>query len=277
MTGDGYPTSAQARRAFAQADAMRSRPGYAGDDWTLQRVVRTLAMWSVCIDRMAESGPAFLRSEERQFRDHPEFGQGDPLADIKAQVDVIAYVTVGDMLLQEIATLLAERAPFEMRDPPEPWVCLMSYLDGGGGSTDMRAAARWLDLVLVNARHRVAAHWRKGHTLNFAWQMDGTVQVVLVDPTGRKEASRILWQVLKELPIPLRPADGDFEGLREMVFGCASLLDKGQRKRAQRALELSGFETYPIPTVVDDVLKLVSFTGPLASGPVERKAWAADQ
>ena len=262
MTQDGYPTSSQASRVFAQADAMRSWPGYADEDWTLQRVVRTLAMWSVCIERMAESGPAILRSEERQFRDHPEFGQGDPLADIKAQVDVIAYVTVGDMLLQELATLLAERAPFEMRDPPGPWACLMSYLDGGGGSTDMRAAARWLDLVLVNARHRVAAHWRKGHTLNFAWQMDGTVQVVLVDPTGRKEASRILWHVLTETRIPLRPADDDFQGLREMVFGCASLLDKGQRKRVQRALELSGFETYPIRSVVDDVLKLVALAAP---------------
>ncbi len=265
MTQDGYPTSSQASRVFAQADAMRSWPGYADEDWTLQRVVRTLAMWSVCIERMAESGPAFLRSEERQFRDHPEFGQGDPLADIKAQVDVIAYVTVGDMLLQELATLLAERAPFEMRGPPGPWVCLMSYLDGGGGSTDMRAAARWLDLVLVNARHRIAAHWRKGHTLNFTWQMDGTVQVVLVDPTGRKEASRILWQVLKEIPIPLRPADDDFQGLREMVFGCASLLDKGQRKRVQRALELSGFETYPIRSVVDDVLKLLALAAPTLS------------
>jgi len=96
--------------------------------------------------------------------------------------------------------------------------------------------------------------------------MDGTVRVVLVDPTGRKEASRILWQVLNELPIPLRPADDDFQGLREMVFGCAGLLDKGQRRRVQRALELSGFETYPIGTVVDDVLKLVALTAPTASG-----------
>jgi len=250
---------------FAQADAMHSWPGYTDDDWTLQRVVRTLAMWAVCIERMAESGPAFLRSEERQFRHHPEFGQGDPLADIKAQIDVVAYLTVGDMLLQEIATLLAERAPFPMTDPPGPWVCLMNYFDSVKGRANMRAAARWLDLVLVNARHRVAAHWRKGHTLNFTWQMDETVQVVLIDPTGQKEASRILWQVLKEIPTPLRPAEDDFQGLREMVFGCASLLDKGQRRRVQRALELSGFETYPISTVVDDVLKLVTLGAPTVS------------
>jgi hypothetical protein len=51
-----------------------------------------------------------------------------------------------------------------------------------------------------------------------------------------------------------------------MVVGCASLLDKGQRKRVQRALELSGFETYPIGTVVDDVLRLVAFTAPTATG-----------
>ncbi len=88
---------------------------------------------------------------------------------------------------------------------------------------------------------------------------------MLVDPTGRKEASRVLLQILKELPTPLRPADGDFEGLREMVFGCASLLDKGQRKRVKQALELSGFETYPIPTVVDDILKLVASTDPTAT------------
>jgi hypothetical protein len=51
-----------------------------------------------------------------------------------------------------------------------------------------------------------------------------------------------------------------------MVFGCASLLDKGQRKRVKRALELSGFETYPIPTVVDDVLRLVTLLAPTATG-----------
>lgn len=73
-------------------------------------------------------------------------------------------------------------------------------------------------------------------------------------------------RILEELPIPLRRADGDFEGLREVVFGCSSLLDKGQRKRAKRALELSGFETYPIPTVVDDVLKLVALLAPTATG-----------
>jgi hypothetical protein len=73
------------------------------------------------------------------------------------------------------------------------------------------------------------------------------------------------WQVLKEIPIPLRPADDDFQGLRELVFGCASLLDKGQRKRVQRALELSGFETYPIGTVVDDVLTLVALAASTVS------------
>jgi hypothetical protein len=41
---------------------------------------------------------------------------------------------------------------------------------------------------------------------------------------------------------------------------------KGQRKRVKRALELSGFETYPIPTVVDDVLRLVALLAPTATG-----------
>ena len=42
---------ALAKRILAAAEKLMDDPGYIGEDWELQRLVRTLAMWSIAVDR----------------------------------------------------------------------------------------------------------------------------------------------------------------------------------------------------------------------------------
>lgn len=83
-----------ARSVEDTAAAFTDMPGFAGEDLSLQRLVDSLAMWSVTIGRMASSGPESELSSARRFRDHPEHDRrdDDPLARLRGHVDVIAYL-----------------------------------------------------------------------------------------------------------------------------------------------------------------------------------------
>jgi hypothetical protein len=76
-------------------------PGFAGKDWSLQKVADSLAMWSVAIRRMATSGPESELRSARRFSDHPKHDRvgEDPLVRHRAHLDVIAYPTSGDITL----------------------------------------------------------------------------------------------------------------------------------------------------------------------------------
>jgi hypothetical protein len=140
----------------------------------------------------------------------------------------------------------------------------MEFLDGDDPPTRMRATARILDLLLVNARHRVAAHWRTGHTLNFGWETDGTLQVNLVDPSGLEAAAAILREIDRSLVFS--SGETDLAPLREWIFAWAPELRFDQRRRVRQALELAGYETYPVRFIVELVLMLVSLAAPQGLG-----------
>ena len=239
MEAESLASSVYGKQVLAQAARMMEWPGYHGRNWTLQR--------------LDESGP---RAQDR--------APDDPMAEHVAMVDVVGYLTVGDMVLQETAALILQQRGVAFQDPPGPWVALMGYSDGLDERSLLRPAARYLDLLLINARHRIAAHWRQGHTLNFGWQPDGALQVLMVDFHGQEEARALLERVNAGLQVPTRTLD--LYELREWIFAFGPTLGAEARADVRKALALSGYETYPVAVILDDVLKLFGLRGSRSRG-----------
>jgi hypothetical protein len=254
----GDPLQQLAQTVEDAAARLTDEPGYAGTDWSLQRLVRSLGMWSISIRRLSESGPAARLNVERRFVDHPEHERRseDPLAGHRAHLDVIAYLTAGDMVLDDLAALLLERRHKSVTDLP--WRGYMGHVDGTAGFVNGKkevADARYLDLLLREARNRLVAHRQRKHITNFAWQMDGSMQLVVVASDEREAAMDLLAQVNGEMPVPTRTAD--FDELRDWVIAFAPYLDASQRKRVGDAFRLAGYEMFQPGRIVEHVLGLV--------------------
>jgi hypothetical protein len=253
-----------AQRIEARARELAGYPGFRGNDWSLHRLVRTLAMWSVTVDRMATSGPTSYLAAARQFPDHPEHNLVDknPLASHRAHVDLVSFLTVGDMVGDDLAALLLER--WGLLIPDVPWRGFMAEVDRRADAGERGAPvapARYLDLILREARHRVVAHRARRHTVNFSWESDGTLQAILIATRGREHAIQILQEVNAQLRVPSRGVD-DYLGLVEWVLTCAPTLSADQRKQVGRAFKLAGYDTYPAKRIIDEVLALVGVIEP---------------
>jgi hypothetical protein len=249
---------ALANRILAQAKRLMDDPGYEGEDWELQRLVRTLAMRSITVERMATSGPESLVQEGRGFRGHPEHGQAneDPLATHRAHVDVIAFLTIGDMVLDDLSTVLLKRWKRPVGDIP--WRSLMKEVDRrveAGTVGPEKTAARYIDVLLREARNRVVAHWRHGHTLNLEWQTDDSLRVVLIDPRGLAVALEILRRIDETLPVPSHAES--FADLRDSLIAFAPEMDARQREDLASAFHHGGYEVFPPDRIVGNVLELV--------------------
>jgi hypothetical protein len=256
------------------------------DNFRHWHLSHSLVLWSVTIDRLAESGPASHRETERRFPDDPEHhlaGQ-DLLASHRSEVDLLAFLTVGgDLVLNDLARLfLGIDAPTN-RDMP--WHIWLERLDDEATHSKRKAPdprlthARRLDLILRAARNRVV-HRLETHLESRSWD-DATKAPllhtdVLDDPNANTLAFAYLACANMELPIPLHYY-ADMHTLREYVLGRAGQLGGEARGWVRKALALAGFDTIAPTEIVPHVLALVH----RAPTPVGRQAgdddfWSQD-
>jgi hypothetical protein len=257
-TGLARNAAAAAQSVIRKADVLNAAPGRA-NDYELQRLVRTLTMWALAIRRLAASGPVSERAGLRYFADDPEHDQRneDLFANHRAHLDVISYVTVGDMVLDDLAALTLGRAHAAVGQVP--WNSYMRLVDLRAGTAKERpgetAHARYLDLLLRTARHRLVAHRLRRHITNFAWQVDGSLQLVMVGTKRPRIAERLLMEVNLTLPTPCKCEGTE---LRDWVIAFAPFLDAVQRDKVNRAFEFAGYEMFPPERVVEHVLGLLA-------------------
>jgi hypothetical protein len=229
----------------AEASRLIDLPG-SDRDYDLGRLTRSLGMWSIAIRRMAESGPASLRSSERRFRDHPEFGSPDldPLASHRALLDVVSFLTAGDMVLDDFAAM--QLARWSLGAGLIPWRTFTRRLDSG----DRRGAVllpsgRFLDLVLREARARIVAHRLRSHALSNGWAPDGTFDVAMIGMGDSAQAADDLRTILREVDFDPGPNLG-YPFLVDLIIDRATVLDAPQRRRVTEAFALGGYNsTHP--------------------------------
>lgn len=237
-----------------------------------------LVLWSVTIDRLAESGPASHRETERRFPDDPEHhlaGQ-DLLASHRSEVDLLAFLTVGgDLVLNDLARLFLGIDAPKNRDKL-PWNTWLARLDDAASHSKRKAPdprlihARRLDLILREARNRVV-HRLETHLESRSWD-DATKAPllhtdVLDDPDANTLAFAYLACASMELPIPLH-YNADMHTLRDNVIARAGQLPSEARGWVREAFVLAGFDTSAPTEIVPDVLALVR----LAPRPVRSQA-----
>jgi hypothetical protein len=242
-----------AHQAETELDRLIALPGF-DHDYDLGRVARSLGLWSISIARLAESGPASLRSTERRFRGHPEFGQADPdpMASHRALLDVVGFLSVGDMLLDDWAAL--QLARWSLGTGDIPWRTLTKRIDSGDlRGKGLRYPIRYLDLVLREARARIVAHRRRRHVLSNTWTTNGAYQVNMLGMDERGFAEAELAAVLAEAGAPATPGVGFFS-LADSVVEVAAVLDGAQRKRVVDAFAEGGYSATDPAQIVPALL-----------------------
>jgi hypothetical protein len=266
VTTPSASLTALASRILVRAEMLIDDPGHKGKDWELQRLVRNFLMWSITVERMATSGPKSQAEVERGFRGHAQAGHvaDDRLATHRAHLDVIAFLTVGDMVLDDLAAVILKR--WKLTAGSNPWLTFTRTVDErvkNGTAGPEQAPTRYLDVLLRTARDRVVAHWRQGHTLNFGWQMDGSLHIDLIDPRGQGKALDILRRVNASLPLPSR--DTSFDDLRDWAIAMAPEMDASQRDQLAEAFKHAGYGLFPPDRIVGDVLQLVDLIAPVST------------
>lgn len=247
-------------------DAARDAAREAQDpfDRGLRRVAESLAMLSIAVRRMSESGPrAHLQSLQHAFPEHYEDlpGEQDPLAGHRARLDVISFLAVGDMVLEDLAVMVLERDRVAPGD--YPWRTYMRRIDAPAIDlpAPMVRAARQLDLMLREARHRLVAHRLTHHASMFAWASDGTQEVDLVNPDGVEPAYRLLVGVTERLGIAQSPPEevtpSEYYALLRLIFNRAGELDEESRSVIRRAFREAGYSFAAPVRIVDALLALV--------------------
>lgn len=232
-------------------------------DRDLRRVSDSLAMWSIALRRMAESGPrAHLVGLQDTFPEHyPDPIAVEPLAGHAARLDVVAFLAVGDMVLDDLAKLILNRDQQAVGEVP--WRTLMRRLDAGGsgGSASMVRAARALDLILREGRTRLVAHRLVDHVSLYAWASDGTQEVDLVNPDGVGRAYEHLVDVADRVGIahdtPAKVEPGDYYTILRRILARAGELDDEHRNLVKRAFREAGYTFGKPARIVDAVLALV--------------------
>ncbi|MHB8459843.1 MAG: hypothetical protein ACYDB6_07220 [Candidatus Limnocylindrales bacterium] len=209
---------------------------------------------------MADSGPASLRSVSRGFRDHPEHGQPDPdpLATHRALLDVVSFLTVGDMVLDDLAAMFLARWPPRPGRSKVPWRLFMDVLDDTGPALDeIRGLGRYLDLVLREARARIVAHRSRRHAMSSGWAPDGSFRVSMVSLDDRSGAESELARILQQVgrgPGYL----ADYDTLADYVIEAAPFLQSDLRFRAVKAFKKGGYSVYEPLAIVAAVLRLTA-------------------
>lgn len=234
-------------------------------DRDLRRVGGSLAMLSIAVRRMSESGPrAHGQSLRHAFPEHFEQSSGevDALTGHRAHLDVISFLAVGDMVLDDVATLVLGRDDVPAGD--YPWRTYMGRIDVAA-TTDLTSpivrSARTLDLLLREARNRLVAHRLAHHVPMFAWASDGTQEVDLVDPAGVVKAYGLLVDVAGRIgiahPVVEEVTPSDYYPLLRRIIARAGELDGESRGIVRRAFKEAGYGFAAPARIVDAVMALV--------------------
>lgn len=235
------------------------------EDWAGDRLGTALAMFSLAIRSVADSGPrSHAASLSTLFpKDTPKPAEPEPLIWYRAYMDWVTFLTIGDMALLDAAALALERANLPASD--DPWRPFMALVDaeaaaGNGGS--LVKPARQLDIVLREARNRLVAHRIPAHRgLNQWARIDSSFQPSLVAPENLHEAYRHLVEANRSLRAPSRtveaPEYGDYAILWERLVLSADQLGQKARAKVRQAVRLYGYDSWPATSIVEAVLKLV--------------------
>lgn len=242
------------------------------EDWDAHRLVRSLAMWSVSVRRLADSGPRALIATEPAFAHKPEdFPPGaDTMASHRAHADAVSFLSLGDMVLDDFAALQLGRWGDALGDPP--WAEYMRRLDRIGGDEGVSGpnwnlvrSSRSVDLILREARHRLVAHRVPDHHLVVTWDRDAALEISMsdihVDQAAIHALEVIDWRLRGRdetaLP-PLREYERtDFWHLRDRLIGMAGFLGPVDRQQVKAAFKAVGYESARVVTVVNTVLTMV--------------------
>lgn len=281
------PTASLVKLAERVVNVARELKRHAGatKEWPADHLGTSLAMFSLAVRNVADSGPRSHRDGLRALfaADYPTPPEEppDPMGWYRAYLDWVAFLSVGDMVLLDAAALALHRAD----EPPtdNSWGPLMDRLDAqvaAGESPPMARPARQLDVVLRMARNRLVAHRTPGHGGLNQWDHhDSSFQPSLVNPRELPAAYRHLAEANATLPVPVRvveaPDYGNYADLWERIVTFAGHLDRPARRAVRQATQLYGYDSWPATSTVEAVLALVAAIPPYQA-PAERTEAAAE-
>jgi hypothetical protein len=83
------------------------------DDHDLMALAEDLYAWAVTLERMALTSPTYHEALGRAFEDHPRHDEPitDRLIPHRAQADLLAFLGIGDLVLNRIGRLSMPSAP----------------------------------------------------------------------------------------------------------------------------------------------------------------------
>lgn len=233
------------------------------EDVDARRLMRSLAMWSVTIRRLAESGPAALIAGESGFGAPDTPSEADVMAPYRAHADAIAFLSIGDMVLDDFAALQLGRWHRPTGDVP--WTTYMGRVDDmfdeegvNGVHWDLIRASRSLDLVLREARNRLVAHRVHDHHLLTTWDQDAALEITISDIEVDQSAIHslaLIDQGARSTGEDLAPPSGgysreDFWRIRDRLLGRAGMLGSGERRQLKSAFRSIGYDSARVSTVV---------------------------
>jgi hypothetical protein len=229
-------------------------------------LARALAMWSICLRRLAEAGPGVWALMESGYPDGKQRAS-DPFAIEGAQVAMLSATVIGDTVLDAFAWAeLVRRQRWRPWQPgdrgpwdrlPVLWSELMGVLDAAPDDP-MTGPARFLDLTLDAARDMLVAH-RDPELMLLRGASDvGTFSLHLrTMDDARLEAA---FGVLRGIP-GARPWSGGgrfgFEREVERLIGQAASLDRSDRLLVRHAYRLGGINLPDLGQIADAVLTLI--------------------
>jgi len=245
-------------------------------EWRLGHVRDSLATLTVALRNAAHTGPQSHEDGLHSFFPDEYPGEParerDPWLDYRAQLDVLAFLTVGDMVMYDVAALVLGRERREL--PRDVWPAYMSLVDRELAAHEPQspevAPARVLDLTLREARHRLVAHRLVTQSALFTWDRDHIPTPVMVNPAGLPDAYGLLRDANARLLVPMHaPAGytyGGWADLVDWIIRRAGDLDGQGRDLVRRAFRLGEYELPPVADLAESVLELVTaaVTHPIA-------------
>jgi len=248
------------------------------EEWLLGHVGETLAMLTIALRNAAHSGPqSQFEQLRRLFPD--EYANGDwpdaePLITHRARLDMVAFLTVGDMVLSDVAALVLARTMTADGEPS--WRNYMRLLDGMADddppSPQVRPA-RVLDVTLREARHRLVAHRLVTQgSLSTHDLRDNTLTPIVVDPGGLEGAYPYLVSANERLNVPFRAAatysHSAWSQLVDWLVNFAGDLDQEGRDLMRNAFRRGAYELPPMSTMGEAILVLVGAAREFPRGEV---------
>lgn len=273
MTILGAPIEVPAPELIALAERLEAKAGELlketreTEEWRLGHVGQSLAMLTVGVRNVADSGPrSHLASLQAIFPD--QYAAGDwpkpeRLRDQRALLDVVAVLSVGDMVLDDVAALVLGRERQVLgKYPWNQYMRLVDELARDEPPSREVKPARTLDLTLREARHRLVAHRLETQSAIFTYDRDNTLTPEMVNPAGMEEAYKLLRDANARLAVPLHKPEqydyGHWAELVDWVVIAASSLDREGRDLVRRAFRAGSYAMVPVASIAESIVALVT-------------------